>query len=275
MKRGRKSRHDEPGGPQSPDAGLIERQLEKLRAELDGVREMLACLLPGEIPDIPGHDLVPYYRSAPEAGANWYDFVGREGGRLAISIGEPLASGVPGAMIMAMACTLFRALAPVSGSCAETLRWMNAQLGEQFARGVFVTVLLAELDVGRRVLTVSSAGGCPPLVYRKRARELEEIGEKGIPLGFDEEAFDKELVEVQVQLEPGDRVVMISSGVLRAENSRGEEYGIDRLRRLVKKRARKESEEFIQALVHEIDRHRGDRPQDHDLLALTLGALRE
>ena len=79
---------------------------------------------------------------------------------------------------------------------------------------------------------------------------------------------------MQVQLEPGDRVVMFTSGVLRAESSRGEEYGIDRLRRLVKKRARKDSEEFVQALVREIDKHRGDRPQEHDLLALALGVLR-
>ena len=273
MKRGHDGRHDEP-----PGAGIIERQLEKMRAELDGLREMQACLLPEAIPEVPGFDLVPFYRSAGEVGAAWYGFVelGGEPGDdvLVMAVGEALASGAPGAMVMAMACTLFKALAPLSASCAETLRRMNAQLGMHFKRGMFATALMAELDVKRRVLTVSSAGGCPPVVYRKLTRELEEIGEKGIPLGFDEEAFDKELVEVQVQLEPGDRVVMFTSGVLRAESSRGEEYGIDRLRRLVKKRARKDSEEFVQALVREIDKHRGDRPQEHDLLALTLGALR-
>jgi sigma-B regulation protein RsbU (phosphoserine phosphatase) len=236
---------------------------------------------------VPGFDLVPFYRAAGGVGAAWYGFVelGSEPGDepgdepggevLVMAVGEALASGAPGAMVMATACALFKALAPLSASCAETLRRMNAQLGAQFRRGMFATALMAELDVGRRVLTVSSAGGCPAVVYRRRSGELEEIGEKGIPLGFDEEAFGKELVEVHVQLEPGDRVVMFTSGVLRAESSRGEEYGIDRLQRFVKKRARKDSGEFIQALVGEIDTHRGDQPQEHDLLALTLGALRE
>ncbi len=248
----------------------------KLGKELDGLREMQACLLPDRIPQIPGYDVYPFYRSATEVGGAWYDFAEPGGGRLVAVVGESSVSGIPGAMVMAMASTLVRALAPLSGSPTETLRRVNAQIGGRLRRGTSVTVLLAELHVKSRMMTVCLAGGCPVIVFRQGTGECEELGGKGIALGVaDEDDFGKELTEERVQLQPGDRVVMFISGVVRLRNSRDEEYGLDRLLGCVKKHAPENSRDLIRAVVRDLEEHMGDRPQEHDIIILTFRVLPE
>lgn len=56
---------------------------------------------------------------------------------------------------------------------------------------------------------------------------VEVRTEKGLPLGLMESDYS----EVELQLQPGDRVLLYSDGLLEATNSDGEEFGISRLQR--------------------------------------------
>jgi phosphoserine phosphatase RsbU/P len=55
---------------------------------------------------------------------------------------------------------------------------------------------------------------------------LELRSEKEFPLGL----MDSDYSEVEVQLEPGDGVLLYSDGLLEATNSNGEEFGISGLK---------------------------------------------
>ena len=76
--------------------------------------------------------------------------------------------------------------------------------------------------------------------------------------------------EFEVQLEEGDRIVTYTDGVNEAMNNDSEEFGEERFFTLVKTHARKSSKDFVDAVVKELEDHRGDAEQSDDITITTL-----
>jgi len=85
------------------------------------------------------------------------------------------------------------------------------------------------LDTKRASAIIASAGHPQPLYLSRESGVIELRTEKGLPLGL----MDSEYSEVEVRLEPGDRVLMYTDGILEATNSKGEEFGISRLEQVL------------------------------------------
>jgi sigma-B regulation protein RsbU (phosphoserine phosphatase) len=247
------------------------RLLERLKEEVAAGAEIQASLLPPKIPRIPGYDIFSFYRSATELGGALYDFFPFDHERLGFLVANASATGVPGAMVMAIMRTLVRMLAPMCGSGAETLRKTNSQLARDIKRGMSVTAILAELNVQSREMAVSSAGRAPAIIFRESTGELEFPGEGEIPLGVDRgEAFDEALSEERISLESGDRVVLYNDGITEVRNPQNEEYEAERLHGLVREHARTGSKDFVRDLVHQLDTRKGDTEQDSDWVISTF-----
>ena len=112
---------------------------------------------------------------------------------------------------------------------------------------------------------------CEPA--RKRTRigrtdyEHDEVVE-------DPDALDETVSEeVEVQLQPGDRIVTYTDGVNEAMNNESEEFGDERFYELTRTHARKTSKEFVEAVVAALDEHRGDAEQSDDITITTLSVV--
>lgn len=252
-------------------ASLSEADATRLERELADAAAIQAALLPAKIPEIPGYDIFPFYRSAAEIGGDYYDLFPLDRERLGMVVADASPTGIPGCIIMAMTRTLVRTLAPTCDSCVETLRRVNACLGREIVRGMFMTALFAELDVAGRELTVCSAGHSPAMVFRARTGELEFVGTGAIALGVEsEEFFDRTVTTERVSLEAGDRVVLYTNGVVKVRDTRDKPYGTERLHRFVTTHGGEHSREFVQDLIRELDDHRGDKEQVDDIAVLVL-----
>ena len=84
------------------------------------------------------------------------------------------------------------------------------------------------------------------------------------------EVFNATLEEQVLDLQPGDRVVLYTDGVVEAMNERNEEFGDGRLDRLVRAGGTSRSREFVDRLVAELDRHRGSAPPHDDITIVAL-----
>jgi len=73
-------------------------------------------------------------------------------------------------------------------------------------------------------LTISNAGAPYPILVRDGV--VQSIRIAGIPLGL---YPDTEYEETTLELQPGDAILFASDGILEAENSDLEEFGVDRL----------------------------------------------
>jgi len=256
---------------ESRKAKKVQKAKAELKADLSAAAEVQASLLPPRIPQIPGYDIYAYYRSAKEVGGDYYDFFPLDAERLGLVVADVSGKGIPGAMVMASTRTLLRVLGPISGSCADTLKQTNFHVARDVRRGMFVTAIMGVLTVGTRQMTVCSAGHNPMVIYKDRAQKCGILNPGGIALGFDKgPIFDRLLKESTITLEPGDRVVLYTDGVVEAMNSRHEEYGDDRFYQFILTHARMTSKDFVFALVRDLDEHKGKAEQHDDITIATV-----
>jgi serine phosphatase RsbU (regulator of sigma subunit) len=113
-----------------------------------------------------------------------------------------------------------------SGATMEdTAGVIDRVLAEQFGQSLFVTAILAELDLDTGGFRWINAGHVPPLVLRnaKVVAELDRHPE--LPLGIEQPTR----VAHEYQLEPRDTIVLYSDGVTEARAPNGEFYGLERL----------------------------------------------
>lgn len=98
-------------------------------------------------------------------------------------------------------------------------------LNAEFDDGRFVTGLLAQLDLRSGALRYVNAGHHPPIVFRRNGGTIVLEHGRRLPLGV---AYT-EAQPGTYQLEPGDRLLLHTDGVIEARDHSGEFFGVDRL----------------------------------------------
>lgn len=247
------------------------KESKELAEQVNAAMEIQANLLPNKIPQIPGFDIYPYWRSAKEVGGDYYDFIPVDRGRLALVVADVSGKGIPGSMVMATTRTILHMVVADNPSPSDILMRTNAVVAREIKRGMFVTAMLAILDVRKKELSVCSAGHNPMVIYRARSGKCELVNPNGIALGFDRgPVFNRTLQEKPVKLYAGDRVVLYTDGVVEAMDVKHEEWGDERLYRFVQQHARLSSKEFVTLLIKVLDEHKGAAEQHDDITISTF-----
>jgi serine phosphatase RsbU (regulator of sigma subunit) len=202
-------------------ARLLEESLEKRRMEreMELAAEIQRSLLPSRAPQVPGFSLSGSNQPCLTVGGDYFDFgTGPEGLRLAL--GDVSGKGTGAALIMAVLRATVRAHWHVLDTADATTR-INRTLCENIPTGKYVTFFLARLDPDSGHLRYVNAGHNPPLLVRADGSH-EFLAEGGMVLGLIPEA---DYVEGQVELFPGDTLVVFSDGVTETWNVADVEFG--------------------------------------------------
>ncbi|MDD4856572.1 MAG: SpoIIE family protein phosphatase [Candidatus Krumholzibacteria bacterium] len=251
---------------------LVEQ--ERIRSELAIAHEIQATLLPTRLPRLDNFEVDAYYHSASEVGGDYYDLVPVDENHLMIVIGDVAGKGVPGLVIMAMVRVLVRALAQSREEPATLLRHLNVLFRKDIKRNMFVTLSCGILDVRDGSLVFANAGHMPPIICRGARRAAEALPTKAKPIGiFPDEIFCRGLEEHRVTLGPGDCVLQYTDGLSEMRNADGEEYGIERLMKVVADEASGGARHLVSELRKSLGSFRGDAPQSDDLTIVAINAM--
>ncbi len=251
-------------------AQLIEQ--EKNEYELALARRIQQGILPTDIPALPGWELTTLWQPAHAVGGDFYDFIEFPDGKLGIAIGDATGKGVPAALVMATTCSILRAIAaslpggePVSPG--EFLFRSNELLCRQVPPGMFVTCLLAVLDPANGELRFANAGHCLPC--QQSVDGVSELRATGMPLGL---LPGMKYEEITTFMAPGDRLVLVSDGLIEAHNAEQQIFSTRRL--LETLAARPDEVESIPYLLETLARFTtpGEEQED-DLTILALTRL--
>ncbi|MDR0868196.1 MAG: PP2C family protein-serine/threonine phosphatase [Planctomycetota bacterium] len=236
-----------------------EKKLAAIRTELDIAREIQVKLLPTRLPRIKGLDLFADYKPAKEVGGDYYDFFPVDHDHIGIVVADVSGKGVPGCVVMATARTVLRFIVTGRLSTADAMKRTNALVAQDIRRGMFITAYYLIYNARTRELTGSSAGHNPMVIVHANG-ECDKINPKGIALGFDKgKIFNRMIQEEKVQLQKGDRVVLYTDGVVEAMNLENEEYTDERFYAFCAQNAEMSSEEFVGALLADLNTHRHSR----------------
>jgi phosphoserine phosphatase RsbU/P len=195
--------------------------------EVGAAVEIQRKLLSFEAPDSADCEISGMSRTLRFVGGD-YCKVDRIGDRrFAISIADVAGKGVPGAMLAASLRAAQKPLLAEDLDPAAMCAAVNSAMAEITPEGKFISFFYGVLDFAARTLSYSNAGHNPPLIVRPDG-EVVSLAAGGAVLGYFPEW---EYGQQQVQLQPGDRVVLFTDGILEAENSAQTEFGAERLER--------------------------------------------
>ena len=238
----------------------------RLYQERSKVAEALQrSLLPPSRPEIPGLEVAVRYRPVghgTEIGGDFYDVFEPREGLWAVVIGDVCGKGTAAAALTGLARDTIRGVSLRERAPRRVLRVLNeVVLRREDEDSRFLTVALAmlEVDAAGARMRVACGGHPLPLVVRGDG-SVEEAGTPGMLLGL---FAGVDHVDSQVDLLPGDAIVLYTDGVTEAQGPDAL-FGEARLRRVLGSAGSRvvDAEGLAQAVIDAVDEFRPGAPQD-------------
>ncbi|MGW7268563.1 PP2C family protein-serine/threonine phosphatase [Streptomyces sp. NPDC054842] len=146
-------------------------------------------------------------------------------------------------------------------SLTEVRDAIEATLIEQFAQTRYATAVLADLDTVTGTLTWINCGHHPPILIRGGRWTTYLRCAPTHPLGA---GLGLPVVTCSEQLEPGDRLLLYTDGIVEARDTRGVEFGRDRFVDFIIRHQADglSASETLRRLVHAVLEHHADTLTD-------------
>ncbi|SDC75056.1 Stage II sporulation protein E (SpoIIE) [Geodermatophilus telluris] len=212
----------------------------------------------------PDVDLSGILEPAYEVGGDSFDHA-LDDHVLHVAVFDAMGHGLTAAAMATLVLAGYRHGRRRDLTLAEVYREMDQVVGQTFP-GRFATGQVARLDTETGQLCWVNAGH-PPALWVRGCRVVGELtGRASRPIGFGGE--DPEVHTVA--LEPGDRVLFLTDGVVEERLEGGEQFGEARLRELLEQTAREglAAPETVRRLSHALMAARSGRTSDDATLLL-------
>jgi hypothetical protein len=199
--------------------------------------------------------LEPWHR----VGGDAFDY-SLDGDTLHLAVLDGMGHGLQATLLASVALAAYRNARRSSRTLVESAGVVDEVLAAHFGEDSFVTGVLGRLDLVTGSLSLLSAAHPAPLLVRDGRSVGEVAVDPGVPLGFGERSD----TVVEVQLQPGDRLLLFSDGVVEARSNDGEFFGIDRLVDLVTREesGRQPAPETLRRLINAVLEHQQHMLQD-------------
>jgi serine phosphatase RsbU (regulator of sigma subunit) len=247
---------------------LLEQQLDsrvtelqtlttRLQNELGVARDIQQGLLPPPTPEWPDLDVICYTQPAREVGGDFYTYytfdtrLRLNQKRFAVAVGDVSGKGMPAALLMTISLASFKTIITQAYSLNKLVTDL---VTKPYSLSKFLTDLdkdiafytatmrqycaLVYIEITKPIdpheLTTLRAvnAGCIMPIIRRSDGSVIWVDVGGMPLGAGLGAqFGYQ--EKVLNLSPGDLVILVSDGVVEANNSRGQMFGFDRLEQAV------------------------------------------
>jgi serine phosphatase RsbU (regulator of sigma subunit)/anti-sigma regulatory factor (Ser/Thr protein kinase) len=174
-------------------------------------------------PKIPGYDLFIQSISALEIAGDFVEVRQNSAGEFLGCIIDVMGKGVSAAILAGIFRSQFIAYSERGGKLVSFLEGANKALEIQLGDAtMFITAFVFKLNTSSHELTYVAAGHPPALLFRKSSGHKEELSSKGPPIGLFKEI---EYAEKSIQLEPEDRIMIVTDGLYEFTTGTSEIYG--------------------------------------------------
>jgi serine phosphatase RsbU (regulator of sigma subunit) len=197
---------------------------------------------------------------AYEIGGDALDYA-VDGDTVHLSIFDAMGHDQAAGLTVALATGMCRNSRRENNSLTETSIAIDTAIGTQFDRCRFTTGILADLDYRTGLLRWVNRGHPPPLLIRE-GRWLKELQcTPTPPMGFQ---IPIPPVPCQQHLQPGDRLLLYTDGIVEARDPAGHQFGLQRFTDFIIRREADglSAPETLRRLMHAILDYQDDRLQD-------------
>lgn len=202
----------------------IELEKASLEGEFAAAREIQRLMVPEELPPAPGYAIESIYRPAAQVGGDFFQVIPLVGDQTLVVVGDVSGKGLSAAMIVSMLIGMLHTISRISHEPAQILTELNNRLFESKHGGGFVTCLAVRLDPSGRI-ALANAGHLPPWL---NGAEITFAG--STPLSILASVTPEQAV---LEMRHGDRLTLITDGVVEARDLHGTLFGFDRTESLL------------------------------------------
>ncbi|MGA3047776.1 MAG: PP2C family protein-serine/threonine phosphatase [Terracidiphilus sp.] len=244
-------------------------ELLEIQNELVLARRIQLSILPGAFPASTGFRVAARYVPMTSVAGDLYDFLVTGDSHAGLLIADVSGHGVPAALIASMVKMAAISQRGLAAHPAQLLTGMNAALCGN-TQGQFVTAAYVHLDANAHQLRYAAAGHPPMLMLRNGA--VTEVAENGLLLA----AADLEVYsEKTLPLEPGDRLLLYTDGIVEARNAQGKLFGEDALIAELRATTGVSSEEAADRIIASTQKWAKSQDDDLTVLVCDFIAARE
>ncbi|WP_137888102.1 fused response regulator/phosphatase [Pseudomonas sp. 2FE] len=188
-------------------------------------------------------------------------------GGMHVLLGDFTGHGLPAAIGAMPLAEVFYGMTAKGYSLAEILREVNAKLKHILPLGVFCCATLLNLSFQRRVVEVWNGGLPDGYLHRIASGERIALVSRHLPLGVLEPAAFDDSCEIY-PLELGDRLFLLSDGVLETRNSAAQLFGEERL--LAVFAANRQPDLLFEEIQQALSSFRGEAQDDVSMVEVSL-----
>ncbi len=247
----------------------------RVAQEMEFARQVQNRLFPQRAPNLKTLEYAGGCSPARQVGGDYYDFLELKPGRLAMVLADIAGKGVSGALLMAnLQANLRSQYAMAVDDLPRLLQSVNRLFYENTADNSYATLFFADYDDSSRRLHYVNCGHLPPLVLRcgkgpmdrdSRSPSVERLQPTTTVLGLFEEW---ECRVQEVELRPGDILILYTDGVTEAARSDGEEFGESRLIDSLQEHRHLPTSSIMETVINDVQKFSGCEQADDITLVI-------
>jgi serine phosphatase RsbU (regulator of sigma subunit) len=243
----------------------IEASNKRLNRDMELARHIQERLVPEAPSQVNGATFYSLYKPMEEIGGDLYDFVFmEESNQVGIFISDVSGHGISAALITGMVKTLINTAGERKLQPAKLLTYMNSKISGQIT-GYFLTAFYGIIDTDRKVLRYARGGHNYP--YLIRNNEVITLKSKGALLGLMRYV---NIVEEELQLQSGDKLLFYTDGLIEAMNSSNEEFEKVLTSRLLPELSHLSVREYVTAIYNSLVEFHGSEVFEDDICIVAV-----
>lgn len=229
------------------------------RKETSPASEIQQNLLPPRIARISGGILAGNVLPGYDVGGDWFDYIENRDGAW-IAVADSKGKGTTAAALGGVALGAFRAKRRVNAPLDATALAIHHTMQDVEIDAAFVNVILGRWHGPSSTFRSVTCGSQAPLLITATGELLELDATEHPSLGVGARA--RRFTIDRRRLEPGERLLLISDGVLDRRTHAGERFGLDGIRTALAKATNAAAASTVRALEDAITAASGDPLED-------------
>ena len=240
---------------------------ERLEGEIAIARTIQQKLLPPPEAELPGLRILAHFQPVAEIGGDYYDYFSMPDERTAVAVGDVSGHGLPTGLVAAMAKAALTTQIESGLSGSALFARLNDLIHRSTDSRNYMTLALLVCEASTRRVELTNAGQLAP--YRISNGTVASLSLPSFPLGTSPRT---EFPTATYELHAGDRVVLLTDGLVEAADPAGEPYGFERLEALLRAGSSSDAEALRDAILAAVAAHTAGAPADDDrtLVIVTL-----
>jgi len=238
-----------------------------MRQQLEMARVVQMSTLPSTMPSVPGYEVYGTFRPADLTGGDTFDLALIEQGLLVV-LGDATGHGIAPALSVTQMQAMLRMAFRMGADLETAFRQANNQLAGYLPDDRFVTAFIGLLDPASHRLRFHSGGQAPILLFEGATGECRRYKPTSFPLAAMPLHAMRPAVELEMQ--PGDILVLLSDGIYEYRNAGDEEFGEPRVEDLLRRHHELPAAELAAKILGTVQAFAGDASQEDDMTVVLV-----